>query len=212
MKHCLFDLDGTLIDSAPSILASFAATLTAANLAPAVPLTSKLIGPPLLPTMQHLTGIEDQGRLAELAAGFKAHYDTDGYRQTVAYPLVAETLQDLVASGVRLYIVTNKRIAPTRKILDHLGWSDWFAGIYAQDAFTPSLPSKAAVIGHAIERHQIDTARAVYVGDRSEDGDAALANRMRFFWACWGYGTDIDMAAFPEGKAIAIPSQLLEYV
>ena len=66
----LFDFDGTLIDSAPSILASFAAALQHTGLKAAVPLTPSLIGPPLLTTVGTLLGTDDEPTRQRFAAAF----------------------------------------------------------------------------------------------------------------------------------------------
>ncbi len=206
--HLLFDFDGTLIDSAPSILAGFATVLERHGVTPRVPLDSNLIGPPLLPTLQRISGVEDQTALQDMAATFKGWYDTEGYRHTVVYPDIDAALHELAACA-RLYIVTNKRIHPTRQILGHLGWTSLFAGVYAQDAFEPPLPSKAAVIGQVLGEHDIDPAAALYIGDRAEDGQAATANGLAFAWAAWGYGVELDLAPFISPRVLAGPDDLL---
>jgi len=203
----IFDLDGTLIDSAPSILAGFAAVVQRHGVTPQVPLDSRLVGPPLLPTLQRISGVSDPGSLQGMAATFKGWYDTEGYPLTVVYPGVDGALRALAARAA-LYIVTNKRINPTRQILAHLGWADLFAGVYAQDAFEPPLPSKAAVIGRALALHGIDPAMAIYIGDRAEDGEAATANGLAFAWAAWGYGVAMDLAPFIAPRALVSPGEL----
>lgn len=207
--NMIFDLDGTLVDSAPSILAGFAAVVERHGLKPQVPLDSRLIGPPLMPTLARITGLEDPAALTELAGTFKAWYDTQGYTLTVAYPGVDAALRAL-ASRTRLFIVTNKRIYPTRQILGHLGWAPLFTGVYAQDAFEPPLQSKAAVIGRVLATHGIHPAAALYVGDRAEDGEAATANGLTFAWATWGYGQGLDLTAFVGAIALLNLRQLVE--
>lgn len=209
MRYLMFDLDGTLIDSAPSILESFAAVLDAFGITPVVALESGIIGPPLAATLQHISGVGDTSRLSAMADAFKAHYDEAGYKKTVPYADIDDVLAELHRRGNPLYIVTNKRIAPTRKILAHLGWADLFSGVYAQDAFVPALSSKAAVIGAALRSHEIKTADAVYVGDREEDGEAATANQLPFVWAQWGYGSEITTALLETCRAIDSPHELL---
>jgi len=204
----LFDLDGTLVDSAPSILAGFAAVVERHGVVPQVPLDNRLIGPPLLSTLQRISGEDDPAALDAMATTFKAWYDTEGYRHTLVYPGVDEALRELAARAT-LYIVTNKRIYPTRQILAHLDWAPLFAGVYAQDAFEPALPSKAAVIARVLELHGITPATAIYIGDRAEDGEAATANHLPFAWATWGYGADLDLAPFITPRALASPADLL---
>jgi len=205
--HILFDLDGTLIDSAPSILAGFATVLARHAIEPQVPLDRNLIGPPLLPTLQRITGVDDPATLQAMAMTFKTSYDTEGYRHTAVYPGIDAALRAL-AQQATLYIVTNKRIHPTRLILDHLGWAALFNGVYAQDAFEPPLLSKAAVIGEVLAKHGIDPADALYIGDRAEDGEAATANGLAFAWATWGYGVDLDLRHFIRPSTVTSPEAL----
>jgi len=206
----LFDLDGTLIDSAPSILGSFSAALAEQGISPVVDLHPGLIGPPLLQTLTIISGTQDPETLQRLAASFKAHYDTHGYKDSVVYGGVSESLRVLKDLGYAMYVVTNKRIVPTRKIIEYLGWEPLFEGVYAQDAFTPSLTSKAAVIEQVLQTHQINPERAVYVGDRSEDGEAARACDVPFCWVRWGYGQSLDADLWPDLMTLDHPELLVQ--
>ena len=184
----LFDLDGTLIDSSPGILASFARILAAEGLRPAVPLEAALIGPPLATTLRLVSGIGDEARLARLVEAFKADYDSEGYRTTEVFPGVAEGLARLAAEGARLFIVTNKRMLPSRRILEALGLAPLFAGIHSRDETDPPAPSKSAVTARLLVRYAIDPAHACFVGDSDEDAAAARENGLAFIHAAYGYG------------------------
>jgi phosphoglycolate phosphatase len=103
-------------------------------------------------------------------------------------------LATLVEHRISLHIVTNKRIAPTRLILEHLGWTAWFEGVYALDALEPAAPHKTALVQQVMRRESLDASRTWMVGDSAEDRSAAEGNGLRFFSATWGYG-----AAGPDG-------------
>ena len=79
-SHILFDLDGTLIDSAPAILASFQAAFAASGVTPVRPISNDIIGPPLTETLQLLAGSTDATLIARLSEAFKASYDSSGYQ------------------------------------------------------------------------------------------------------------------------------------
>jgi len=187
--HILFDLDGTLIDSAPAILASFHDAFAQTGIAPVRAIDASVIGPPLTETLQLLSGSADPALVARLAEAFKASYDSEGYKATAAYAGVGALLAELAAAGLSLSIATNKRIHPTRLILAHLGWSDFFSHVYALDLFTPRLPDKAAMIGRLLADQAIPKDQAIYIGDRSEDGESADANGLPFIAVTWGYGS-----------------------
>ena len=188
IRHLLFDLDGTLIDSAPSILECYKLVLFQFSLETKCPLEKSLIGPPLAATLGLISGVSDEDILMDMAIAFKKLYDTTGVKQSLAYVGVAELLKKLHDTEYKLYIVTNKRIVATRKIIDFLGWTAWFEGIYAQDAFDPTLSSKSSVIERVLKVHRISKSDALYFGDRNEDGEAAHANGLKFVWVEWGYG------------------------
>lgn len=189
ITHVLFDLDGTLIDSAPAIVASYEAAFAAAKLNPARPIDASIIGPPLLETIAELCPTADASQLQQLAAEFKRSYDSEGYRQTAAYPGVEALLDGLHAAGFTLGIATNKRLHPTELILQHLGWRQYFSAVYALDMIAPALPNKAAMLARMLDQQRIDPASAVYIGDRAEDGQAADANHLPFIATSWGYGS-----------------------
>ncbi|MFT3759666.1 HAD family hydrolase [Thauera sp.] len=209
-RHILFDLDGTLIDSAPAILASYRDAFAAAGRTPARTIDASIVGPPLTETLQMLADSTDPALISPLADGFKASYDTTGYLQTAAYAGVGGMLARLAAGGGRLAIATNKRLHPTRLILQHLGWAHHFDAVYALDMFEPRLPDKAAMIARLLADLGIPHGEAVYVGDRAEDGESADANRLPFIAATWGYGSlqAGDMAE--HWRAAASPATLAD--
>lgn len=188
IESLILDFDGTLVDSSPGILSSFTRTLTAHGIPPVVALDRTLIGPPLAATLARITGLTTAEALAPIIDSFKADYDATGYIDTVPYPGVAEALQQLNALGLRLFIATNKRIGPTRKILTHLGWAQHFAAVYALDAMQPRLPDKTAMTGEILRREAIEPTRTAFVGDSLEDARAAWDNGIAFYAATWGYG------------------------
>ncbi|MER2555556.1 MAG: HAD hydrolase-like protein [Thauera sp.] len=206
--HVLFDLDGTLIDSAPAILASYRDAFAASGRKPVIAIDDSIVGPPLLETLRMLAGTAEASVIDALAAAFKASYDSTGYRQTTAYAGVDAMLRRLADAGCTLSIATNKRLLPTRLILEHLGWSGHFAAVYALDLFEPRLPHKAAMIARLLQDRGIAHDQAVYVGDRSEDGESADANRLPFIAATWGYGSLGATEMAPHWRAAATPVAL----
>ncbi len=187
ITNVIFDLDGTLIDSAPAILDAFEAAFITCQRQPVTPLVRDVIGPPLMETLALLAGTGDSDVLQLLAKAFKQQYDTEGYKQTKVFPGIENMLVSLREEGLQLYIATNKRLLPTQRILDYFGWTHYFVGIYALDAFSPPLGSKADMIGQVLRLNQLSVEGSIYIGDRDEDGLSAQANGLRFLLASWGY-------------------------
>jgi phosphoglycolate phosphatase len=197
----IFDLDGTLIDSSPSILACFAQALAEAGLLPLAPISDSLIGPPLRQTLINLTGISDDSLLDRLVEGFKACYDTEGYKATRVYDGVEAMLKLLLEMGIPLAIATNKRRIPTQKIIEHLGWVRYFSIVGTLDTPTPPHPNKAALIQFLLNEMGVSADTSLYVGDKWEDGEAANANSIPFCAVGWGYGV-WHAAEMPPGWRI----------
>jgi phosphoglycolate phosphatase len=183
----IFDLDGTLIDSAPGILESFKIALENNNIESICQLNSDLIGPPLMEVLTSITGIDDEVTLSKLAEDFKEHYDIEGYKFTQPFLGVGELLKKCDLYGFRLHIATNKRHSPTTLILDHLGWKNYFKSIYALDSKSPSFRNKGKMLSALLEAENIGSNSAIYVGDRVEDYHSAIANDLNFLGATWGY-------------------------
>lgn len=210
IEAILFDLDGTLIDSAPSILACFSSVLREAGIASLVPLDSSLIGPPLRKTLQIMTGIDEAAELDHLAGRFMEIYDTSGYRETVVYDGVEKLLATLHHSRIPLAIATNKRRAPTLKILDHLAWQPYFSLVGSLDSATPAHPDKATLIASMLKNMDLKPSTTLYVGDKHDDGIAAAASRMPFAAAAWGYGEWDAESANDARVIVRSPAELVE--
>lgn len=206
IKTIIFDLDGTLIDSSKSILAGFAGAFAAEGLSPAVALAPEIIGPPLKETLAMLAGSRDVVLVDRLAGHFKAHYDNVGYRETTVFAGIPEMLAGLAEMGVPLHIATNKRLIPTRRILDHLGWTAYFRTVRALDAWSPAAANKAEMIARQLREEALTPASTLYVGDREEDFFAARANHLPFALAAWGYGGAPEIA---ECTPLKRPAELL---
>lgn len=186
-RSVIFDLDGTLIDSAPSIMASMEAAFNKFGIKPIVPLTRELIGPPLTQIFAQLLGPNRVHMLQFLTEEFKRHYDEIGCFDTRVFSGVPKMLEDLSRKSIRLYIATNKRIFPTRKIIKNLEWERFFFGIYSLDSYSPILPNKSGLLHKICSVQQINKRHSVYIGDRIEDAEAATSNDIKFLSAAWGY-------------------------
>src|SRR5688572_33333205 len=119
----VFDLDGTLVDSAPDIAAAVNALFAELSL-PAVELAliRRMIGdgaPVLLE--RALTHVGATHTAADLMPRFSVHYGENAVRLTTVYPAVVETLTHLRRLGCRLGVCTNKPIGPTHAVLAEIG-------------------------------------------------------------------------------------------
>lgn len=184
----IFDLDGTLVDSADGILASLAGAFQTCGRLPIRALKHDIIGPPLEVTLRLLTGSEDQEVIDQLSVAFKAYYDETGYRSTKVYNDVPEMLQFLKGKSLPVFIATNKRKQPADAIVKWLNLRNYFKAVYAIDSLRPPAPTKGALIKHILSAYQLPAKQTLYVGDRDEDFNAATEAGVHFYHATWGYG------------------------
>lgn len=203
--HILFDFDGTLVDSAPAILACFSRVLQTHGLSACRAIDAGLIGPPLRQTLETLSGRSDPELLDALSASFKDIYDTEACLETPAYAGCQATLERLHEQGFTLAIATNKRLLPTQKIITTLGWDGLFAEVFASDSYPGRYADKTGMIGALLHDAAIAPQAAIYVGDTEHDGLAAAANAVDFWPVAWGYGHFAS-----QEQPLQSPQQLLE--
>jgi phosphoglycolate phosphatase len=208
----IFDLDGTLIDSQSSIINSLRVSAENLKVDLINELDSSIIGPPLNEMFRNITGIDDKDILEQLTREFKEVYDTAGYKQCRPFEGIDECISTLHNSGYNLHLATNKRINPTRKILDYFDWGTYFKTVYAIDRFAEVYLNKSSMIKAQLSTCKLSADAAIYVGDRSDDADAAHANRLRFCYVSWGYGTMSDMVLNEDDVVINSTIELLQTV
>lgn len=208
IDYILFDLDGTLIDSARAILSCYQRAFEEQKIEILTPLSPALIGPPLRETLAVISGTTEGAMLDALANAFIHSYDTSGYQKTDVFPGVNGMLNDLKVQNYKLYVVTNKRERPTLRILDLFQWHHYFEGIYSLDTFSPALKTKAELIARVAQENGIAADSSLYVGDRNEDGLAATVNKLPFCLAGWGYLGNEDH----PWQVIAQPDHLVTFL
>jgi len=200
LDSVIFDLDGTLVDSAVGILSSFAAAFESSGIAPRNALNSKIIGPPLRHTMCQLAGTDDRQLVDFLIGKFKSHYDSIGYLATIEYPGSGQLLSNSSKLEIPIFIATNKRIVPTERIIDMLGWRDYFKKIYSLDSFLPAVNSKGQLILEILKQNKLNPKGTLYVGDRIEDSEAAIMAGVNFYHAKWGYEQEAAVKNYIGGS------------
>ena len=199
----LLDLDGTLIDSQPGILASCLAALRALGHQPDETLDIKrFIGPPLEEMMQVLLQSYGDDRTGEAVLAYRRHYGDSGLLGSVPYPGIGESLKEMQQAGLRIYLATSKRETFARRILDHLEFTTYFDGIHGS---VPggALDHKPELLAHILSEHDLPPSRSLMVGDRRHDISGAHAVGMRGLGVLWGYGTRDELE-------IASADQLVE--
>jgi phosphoglycolate phosphatase len=188
----IFDLDGTLTDSKPGIIACLSKVIAARKIDPQGPL-DRFVGPPIEEwAVALLPEANDEARAA-LARDYRACYDREGWKNNSVFAGVRELLMELHRQGFPLYVCTSKGQHFAVRILDFFELTPLFAAIYGDKAEYASH-SKVDLLARLLSEAAMDCNSAWMIGDRVFDFQAARANNIRCLAAGWGYGSPEEYA------------------
>lgn len=190
----LFDLDGTITDSAPAITNSLARTF--ALLGRPVPSESALlsyVGPPLLAAFREFAGMTDE-EADEALVVYRADYQGEASLDTAVYPGVAGLLERIHQAGIPLALATSKPESTAIRILEFFDLARYFT-VMVGASEDETRSEKADIVAEALRRldeEGVDSSAAVMVGDRSYDAEGATANGIPAILVEWGYGSPAE--------------------
>ncbi|HEY9130982.1 MAG TPA: HAD hydrolase-like protein [Dyella sp.] len=206
---CLFDLDGTLIDSEEGIVACVRHALI--QMGVPVPDHAQLrgwIGPPLRHNFAPLLG-HDQARVEAAVEHYHDRFQSHGHREYAIYPGIEALIRQLHAEGHTLAIVTSKVASNAEPVVAALPFGDLFTRMYTPDARS-ALSEKAAMIAAALHDFGIEPSQAVMIGDRKFDIEGAVANNVRGIGVLWGFGDRAELEHAGATDIVADTRQLVE--
>ena len=190
----LFDLDGTLVDSRPGIVAALNATLRQLG-EPEVPEAALVprIGPPIHDTWSELLQ-RPVDEVEDVVVAYRERYATLMLDGTSVYPGVVRLLERLSAEGQLMAVATSKAQPMAIALLEHLGLDGFFAAV--RGPVPPSTEEKPATVGRALEALGLAAGTgAVLVGDRHHDVTGGHAHGLAVIGATWGYGSREELSA-----------------
>ncbi|MFF0818234.1 HAD-IA family hydrolase [Rhodococcus sp. NPDC003318] len=191
----LFDLDGTLTDSAPGIVTGFRHALASVGARePDGDLTRLVLGPPMADSLRGV-GLDDATAARALAA-YVDRYDSVGWAENAVFDGIPELLAGL--ADTRLAVATSKSESFAVRILEHFGLAGHFEVIAGASA-DGTRRAKADVVEHALRGLGVDPVRGgtegvVMVGDRVHDVHGAAEWGIPTVFVRWGYGDGSEAA------------------
>ncbi len=207
----VFDLDGTLVDSAPDIAAAVNALFAELGLpAMELALIRRMIGdgaPVLLE--RALLHVGATQTAAELMPRYSVHYSENAVGLTKLYPNVGETLTALHAAGCRLGICTNKPIGPTRAVLAAFGLDSMIEHVIGGDSL-PQRKPQPEPLWNVIRALGGTPERAVMIGDSAVDIACAEAAGVPAVIIPSGYGMVPPQAKITAATFADLPRVIAE--
>lgn len=187
----LFDLDGTLVDSATDLHRAMNMSLNALQL-PTVTEAQVRVwvgkGTALFcqSTLQHLTGKVDPAQQQQLLETFLKIYNADPCVETQPFDGILEFLEWGLAQKKTMICVTNKPELPARAIVDHLGMTHYFADVIGGDRFEKRKPHPRQLL-HCVEQYAQSKDQVLMIGDSSNDVEAARRAGIDCVVVSYGY-------------------------
>ncbi len=187
-NYILFDLDGTITESAPGIMNSARYALKHFGIeAPPVEKLKKFVGPPLFESFTQMFGIPE-AEANEAIRVYREYYAEKGIFENEVYDGIEDMLKALVDGGKTVALATSKPEVYARKILVHFGLDKYFTqicGIPLED----EKMTKAQVIATCLKKlGSPDKSRVLMVGDRDYDVKGANQNGIGCLGVLFGYG------------------------
>lgn len=198
VRAILFDLDGTLVDTAPDISAAVDATLRALQRPPLAGATVRSYIGRGVDTLLHrvLTGERDGTAAVDEHRGardlFLEHYEAHNGRTAIVYPGVREGIAHAKRIGLKLACVTNKLQSFSDALLAQVGLDRELEFIQGGDALPKGKPDPLPLT-HAAARLGLAPAKCLMIGDSSNDARAARAAGMPVVLVGYGYSEDMPV-------------------
>ena len=214
----LFDLDGTLLDTAPEIADATNDTLQAMDLRGvddasvrqwighgAMQLLAKALGQGWGVTPD--AAIQDR-RWAEAQAIFRQAYQRRCGTRSTFYDGVQDTLHGLAHQGVPMAVVTNKEADFAHRVLQAHGLTDTFAAMVGGDTLPTKKPDPSGV-QQLMRQHQARAGYTVFVGDSVVDAQTARAAGIACWLVPYGYNAGMDVRQAGADRVVANLTALL---
>lgn len=213
IKNIYFDLDGTLVDSAPGIIEGLKRTLVKFGYEiPDYATLRKCVGPPFTVSYPEILHIKDED-FTEAVAYYRHYYDVEnGMYNATVFAGVEDLLKELVKRGYCLFVCTSKPEPTARKLLKKLEIDKYFTDICGA-TFDAKIDTKTDVINLCFERapwHKKE--ETILIGDTKYDAEGAYNTGISCVGVSWGFGDCAEMEAAGAVEILDLPSEVLDYI
>jgi phosphoglycolate phosphatase len=204
-RALLFDLDGCLVDSLPSIARCWGEVLGGLGRpAPSVDAVRPFVGPPADTIVRTLAPDMTEAEIEDLVMAYRRC--TTVAQDVEAFPGIPELLEVLAGHGVPLAVATSKSIEVVEPLLDRLNLARFFEVVEGTGRDELGT-DKATIVGRALQRLSPTRAFAL-VGDREHDVIGAHAHGLSAIGVLWGYGSREELSAAGADLLLESPAGL----
>ena len=208
IQGVLFDLDGTLLDSAPDLYAALVAQCAEEGIAPPpYPPVREVVSRGARAVLRCAFAERGEAALEALTPRYLQLYQDVMAQQTQAFDGVDDLLARIEAHGLRWGIVTNKAAFLTDELVSRIGWASRASAVVSGDTLPVKKPDPAPVL-LACERAGVEPAHCLFVGDDLRDIQAGAAAGLYTVAVSWGYLDGGDPYAWGADKVLAHPAEL----
>lgn len=192
MKTVVFDLDGTLLDSAPDIINSLTAAMESAGIFNKTPIPSTIVGPPIRDMIDNMDLAIPECQKLKIVSAFRSHYDSSPMPLTAPFDGAQDLLIELKRLGWRIFFATNKPHFPTSRLVERF-FGNLIDGYCCIDSMPNKKLSKPEMLRSLILEHNIHAHHAIMVGDGAADIKAGSEMGWQTIAVNWGYGKEKDL-------------------
>jgi phosphoglycolate phosphatase len=188
-KNFIFDMDGTLVNSADAVLFYLKAAceqnnaqINYDNFSP------NIIGPPLMQIIQNLIiDNKNEELVLKIMGSFRHLYDNNPKDESQMYENTYEWLISLKKAGKKLFLATYKPTKPTVRLVNELNLN-MFEAVYTIDMYGEKKLSKSEMISEIIDKYQLQKEQTIMIGDVPSDINSAHEAGIKAAGVLWGYG------------------------
>jgi phosphoglycolate phosphatase len=208
----LLDLDGTLADSRPGIVACFRHMLAELGHDPAmIGDLTWAVGPPMAVSIGTMLGKYGDDRVDLGLTTYRYRYSSVSIYDCTVFPGIKQMLAALKDAGHSLCVATSKRRDFAERVVDYLDLRQYLPKIYGAIP-GGGLDTKQDLLAEILRVEGFHAATTTMVGDRLHDIHAAQANNLRSIGVLWGYGGQAELQQAGADFLAAAPAEVVTLI
>jgi phosphoglycolate phosphatase len=209
-KTVIFDLDGTIINSAEDIADALNKAYHEKGIHTNVDISCAHIGPPLHEMILNFTPELNTEQRNQILQSFRAIYDNSPHAKTKLYHGIFEVIRQLHSMQIPLFIATNKPKKPTMSLSLKFGLNTYLKDIVTPDSLDGMAMTKAEMLKFLINRW--DIGKSFFITDNPKDMIAAEENDIVSVAVLYGYGSEEELLNAKAHFYIKQPNDILSII